>query len=92
MKKEIKLPDEIITSKIYFIRNQKVMFDRDLAKLYAVETKQLKRQVRRNIKRFPDDFMFKLSKDEFKIWRSQFGTSNSSDKMGLRHVPFVFTG
>ncbi len=67
------------------------MLDRDLAELYQVETKQLKRQVRRNIERFPKDFMFELSKEEFKIWRSQFGTSNSSDKMGLRYAPYVFT-
>ncbi len=53
MKKQVSIPDEIITSKIYFIRDQKVMLDRDLASLYKVETKQLKRQVRRNIDRFP---------------------------------------
>ncbi len=67
------------------------MLDRDLAELYNVETKQLKRQVKRNIDRFPVDFMFELSPDEFQHWRSQFGTSNSSDKMGLRHTPFAFT-
>ena len=67
------------------------MLDRDLAKLYSVETKQLKRQVRRNIDRFPEDFMFELTKEEFKNWRCQFGTSNSSDKMGLRYSPMVFT-
>ena len=60
MKEEEKsiIPDEIISNKIYSIRNQKVMIDRDLADLYQVETKQLKRQVRRNIERFPEDFMF----------------------------------
>ncbi len=63
------------------------MLDRDLAELYQVETKQLKRQVRRNIERFPKDFMFELNEEEFKNWRSQFGTSNFSDKMGLRHAP-----
>ena len=67
------------------------MLDRDLAELYSVETKQLKRQVRRNIDRFPEDFMFELTKEEFKNWRYQFGTSNSSDKMGLRYSPMVFT-
>ena len=67
------------------------MLDRDLAELYNVETKQLKRQVRRNIDRFPEDFMFEMSKEEFKDWRSQFGTSNPSDKMGLRYAPMVFT-
>jgi len=66
MKEEEKLiiPDEIISNKIYLIRNQKVMLDRDLAELYQVETKQLKRQVRRNVNRFPEDFMFEMSKDE----------------------------
>jgi hypothetical protein len=67
------------------------MIDRDLAKLYGVETKQLKRQVNRNIERFPQDFMFEMNKEEFEDWRSQFGTSNSSDKMGLRYAPYVFT-
>jgi len=84
------LPDEVITSKIYLIRGEKVMLDRDLAELYGVETKYLKRQVRRNITRFPDDFMFELTQIEFQLWRSQFGTSNS-DKMGLRYPPFAFT-
>jgi len=78
-------------SKIYEIRGEKVMIDRDLAELYGVETKYLKRQVRRNIERFPEDFMFQLNDDEFKEWRSQFVTSNSSDKMGLRYAPYVFT-
>ena len=91
MSDKITIPDEIITSKIYFIRGQKVMIDRDLAKLYNVETKQLKRQVRRNIERFPEDFMFEMNKEEFQDWRSQFGTSNPSDKMGLRYSPMVFT-
>jgi len=91
MTKEITILDEIITNKIYLIRGQKVMLDRDLAQLYGVETKQLKRQVRRNIERFPIDFMFQLNIEEFKNWRSQFGTSNSTDKMGLRYAPFVFS-
>ncbi len=66
------------------------MFDRDLADLYEVETKRLKEAVRRNIDRFPEDFMFELSKEEFLNWRTQFATSNS-DKMGLRVPPFAFT-
>jgi cell division septum initiation protein DivIVA len=66
------------------------MLDRDLAELYGVETKRLKEQVRRNIERFPDDFMFELSKSEFSNWRSQFATSNS-DKIGLRYSPMAFT-
>jgi len=85
------IPDEVITNKIYLIRNQKVMLDRDLAELYEVETKRLKEAVRRNIARFPEDFMFELTKDEFQNWRTQFATSNSSDKMGLRYIPMVFT-
>ena len=87
---KIMLPDEIIESKIYFIRGQKVMLDRDLAELYGVETKYLKRQVKRNIVRFPDDFMFELTKEEFEQWRSQFVTSKE-DKQGLRYAPYAFT-
>jgi len=66
------------------------LLDRDLAELYDVETKVLKQAVRRNIKRFPNDFMFELTKEEFENWRSQFVTSNS-DKMGLRYRPMTFT-
>ena len=62
------VPIERITSKIYLIRNVKVMLDRDLAELYGVETKRLKEQVRRNIERFPEDFMFELTKDELGNW------------------------
>ena len=70
------LSEETIANKIYFIRNQKVMLDRDLAILYGIETKRLKEQVKRNISRFPEDFMFELTKSEFENWRSQFATSN----------------
>jgi len=84
------VPIEVIISKIIFVRGEKVLLDRDLAELYGVETKALKQAVRRNIKRFPDDFMFELSKEEFENWRSQFVTSNS-DKMGLRYRPMTFT-
>ncbi len=66
------------------------MLDRDLAELYGVETKVLKQAVKRNIERFPDDFMFEMTKEEFVNWRSQFVTSNS-DRMGLRYAPFCFT-
>lgn len=83
-------PIEVIGGKILVIRGRKVMLDRDLAALYGVSAKYLKRQVRRNINRFPDDFMFELSGEELQIWRSQFGASNS-EKMGLRHKPFAFT-
>ena len=76
--------------KIYFIRNQKVMLDRDLAVLHSIETKRLKEQVKRNSSRFPEDFMFELTKLELENWRSQFATSNS-EKMGLRYAAMVFT-
>ena len=88
MSKEITIPDETITSKIYLIREQKVMLDSDLAELYQVQTKLLKRQVRRNIMRFPEDFMFELTKEESDNLRSQFGTSSWG---GSRYIPMVFT-
>ena len=81
---------QIIQSKIYEIRGERVMLDRDIAALYNVETKVLNQAVKRNIKRFPEDFMFQLSKTEFQIWKSQIVTSNS-DKMGLRRPPYAFT-
>ncbi len=84
------MPVERITTKIYLIRNIKVMLDRDLAELYQVETSQLKRAVRRHIDRFPKDFMFELTKDELENWRCQFGTSNRI-KMGLRYMPMAFS-
>jgi len=84
------LSEETISNKIYFIRDQKVMLDRDLALLYGIETKVLKQSVKRNILRFPEDFMFELNKSEFENWRSQFVTSNS-DRIGLRHAPMAFT-
>ena len=73
---DLMIPEEVIMSKIYLIRGQKVMLDSDLAKLYVVETKAMKQAVRRNPERFPDDFMFKLSNKEFTDLRSQFVTSN----------------
>lgn len=88
--KSVMIPDELIMNKIYLIRDKKVMLDRYLAELYGVETKRLKEAVRRNIDRFPEDFMFELTKEEFSNWRTQFATSNS-DKMGLRVPPFAFT-
>jgi hypothetical protein len=88
---KITLPDEVIMNKIYLIRGEKVMLDRDLAELYGVETKYLKRQVKRNADRFPEDFMFQLIDKEFKEWRRQFVTSKSSDYMGLRYAPYAFT-
>ena len=67
------------------------MLDRDLADLYGANTKALKQAVKRNIDRFPSDFMFKLNKEEFTHWRSQIVTSNSGDRMGLRYAPMAFT-
>lgn len=84
------IPVERIEQAIYLIRGEKVMLDRDLARLYGVETKVLKRAVRRNLDRFPSDFMFVLDATEFRDWRSQFVTSNS-DRLGLRHPPMAFT-
>ncbi len=82
------LPDEIIIRKIYFIRGMKVMLDKDLAEMYCVETKVLKRAVRRNINRFPEDFMFELTNDEHDNLRSNFGTSRWG---GARYSPMAFT-
>ena len=84
-KKTILVPEDVIMSKIYQIRGQKVMLDMDLAVLYGVETKQLKRAVRRHIGRFPLDFMFELSSKELANWRSQFGTSNR-EKMENKNI------
>jgi hypothetical protein len=92
MSKENKtlIPDELLIKKIYLIREQKVIMDKDLAELYGVATKVLKQAVRRNQERFPEDFMFEMTPIELENWRSQFVTSNS-DKMGLRYPPFCFT-
>ena len=90
MAKSIAITDDTVISKIYFIRDKKVMIDRDLAEMYGVNTGQLKRQVKRNAERFPEDFMFEMSKQEFENWRSQIGISNA-DKMGLRYAPFCST-
>ncbi len=80
---------QIIQSKIYEIRGQKVMLDRDLAELYGIETKRLKEAVRRNLRRFPVDFMFELNRKEFEFLRSQIASSNG--RGGLRYMPFAFT-
>jgi hypothetical protein len=90
IKSSIVVADEVIMNKIYVVREQKVMIDRDLAELYQVETKRLKEAVRRNPKRFPKDFMFEMNKKEFENWRSQ-NASSKSDKKGLRYAPFCFT-
>lgn len=80
---------QTIQSKIYELRGQKVMLDRDLAELYGVETKALKQAVKRNIGRFPSDFMFELIKEEFESLRSQIVTSNR--RGGTRYMPYAFT-
>jgi len=90
MAKAIALAEESIISKIYLVRGRKVMLDRDLAELYGVETKVLKQAVRRNINRFPSDFMFEMTTEELEDWRSQFVTSKE-DRRGLRYAPFCFT-
>ena len=79
---------QIIQNKIFEIRGMRVMLDFDLAELYQVETKNLKRAVKRNIERFPDDFMFELTANEWEILRCNFGTSSWG---GTRYMPFAFT-
>ncbi|MDA3861165.1 MAG: ORF6N domain-containing protein [Melioribacteraceae bacterium] len=79
-----------IQNQIYTIRGMQVMIDRDLAELYQVETRRLNEQVKRNLKRFPKEFMFQLSKEEMENWKSQIATSNK-EKMGLRKPPLAFT-
>ncbi len=91
MKKASIVPISRLERIIHIIRDQKVMLDRDLAELYGVETKKLIQAVKRNNERFPEDFMFQLSKEELNYWRSQIVTSNSAAKMGLRRCPYVFT-
>lgn len=83
------VPDEIIMNQIYFIRGHKVMLDTDFAALYEVETKQLKRQVRRNSERFPEDFMFELTQDEYINSRCQIGTLKQGEN--IKYSPMVFT-
>lgn len=90
IKKQIQLmiPEEVLLSKIYLIRGQKVMLDKDLAEMYGVETKVFNQTVKRNIERFPDDFMFELTIEELETLRSQIVTSKRG---GTRYMPFVFT-
>lgn len=98
---EAVMPKEIIENKIYIIRGQKVMLDKDLAWLYEVETKRLNEAVKRNSERFPEDFMFQLTKEEWENLMSQIVTSNGSDFLksqiatsswgGVRKLPYAFT-
>ena len=82
------LPDEIIINKIYLIRGQKVMLDKDLAEMYGIDTKVLKQAVKRNMARFPKDFIFTLTQKEFQHLRSQIVTSSWG---GIRYLPTAFT-
>ncbi len=88
MSEKVTIPDEVITSKIYLIRDKNVMLDSDLAELYQVETRRLNEQVKRNRDRFPEDCMFRLTKKEWENLKSQFATSSWG---GRRKEPFVFT-
>lgn len=89
MAEELAITDEVILKRIFYIRDQKVMLDSDLAELYEVETKQLKRQVRRNAERFPKDFMFELSHEEYRLLRSQNGTLKQGEH--VKYLPMAFT-
>ena len=88
MRKEIVVPEEVIVSKIYEVRGNKVMLDSDLAELYQVETRRLNEQVKRNVDRFPEDFMFRLTQEEFENLKSQNATSSWG---GRRKQPYAFT-
>lgn len=88
MSKSLSIPDEVVVSKIYLIRDKKVMLDDDLAELYQVETRRLNEQVKRNIDRFPEDFMFQLTEAEWENLKSQNATSSWG---GRRKIPFAFT-
>lgn len=85
---EYAIPETLVTSKIYIVRNKKIMLDRDLAELYEVETRVLNQAVTRNIERFPEEFMFQLTSEEFEILKSQIVTSSWG---GTRKMPFAFT-
>ncbi len=88
MSDKLIIPNEVVISKIYYIRDQKVMLDSDLAELYEVETRVLNQQVKRNIDRFPDDFMFQLTEIEWETLKSQNTTPSWG---GRRKLPYVFT-
>ena len=88
-KQQIIVAENLVAGKIYYIRDRRVILDRDLAELYEVETKVLNQSVRRNIERFPDAFMFQLTSSEFEILKSQIVTSSWG---GTRKLPFAFTG
>lgn len=87
---KLNLSPQLIERRIYLIRGEKVMLDQDLAELYEVPTKVFNQAVKRNLSRFPEDFMFQLTKEEHDSLRSQFVTSNES-RGGRRYLPYVFT-
>ena len=89
VEKAVDIPVAHIESRILLIRGQKVMIDRDLSELYGVETKQLKRAVRRNLDRFPSDFMFEITREEYNSLRSQFGTLKRGTHS--KYLPMAFT-
>ena len=91
MSQNLIISEETFSDKIYFIRNQKVMLDRDLAELYGIETKRLKEQVKRNIDRFPEDFMFELTELEYNSSRSQIATLKKGRGSNLKYLPMAFT-
>ncbi|MDE3184944.1 MAG: ORF6N domain-containing protein [Bacteroidota bacterium] len=86
--RDVKIPEEIILEKIYVIRGQKVMLDKDLAEMYGVQVRRLNEAVKRNIMRFPEDFMFQLKQNEWSNLKSQFATSSWG---GTRKLPYAFT-
>ena len=90
LSKRVTVSVQLIERRIYLIRGHKVMIDVDLAELYEVTTKRFNQQVRRNLKRFPEDFMFQLTTEEAESLRSQFATSNTG-RGGRRYLPFAFT-
>ncbi|MBI5427677.1 MAG: ORF6N domain-containing protein [Nitrospinae bacterium] len=87
---EAVVPGQDVARRIFLIRGHRVMIDRDLAGLYGVETKYLNKAVKRNLDRFPDDFMFQLTEEEYGALRFQFGTSKTG-KGGRRYLPYAFT-
>ncbi len=88
---EALIPVELIERRIYLIRDHKVMLDRDLADLYQVKTSYLNRQVKRNLDRFPEDFMFQVNDEEAEALRCQFGISKPGGRGGRRYLPYAFT-
>ena len=91
MEKELNISDTLIESRIYQLRGYKVMLDADLAEMYGVETRALKQAVRRNKIRFPEDFMFELTSEEWEALRSQIVISKKEGKGGSRYLPYAFT-